>query len=125
MRGDDWVEIAVLAEIATGKIRRIEVEGLSIALITTGGAVHAVMAACPHRGGPLDEGTIVDGSLECPWHHFRYDLETGVNIYPANVYPDDLPGLEEELRPLALLPVRVEGGRVFTERKALIDHRLP
>jgi nitrite reductase/ring-hydroxylating ferredoxin subunit len=39
--------------------------------------VVAVDAACPHRGGPLVEGTVRDGVLVCPWHWYAFDLATG------------------------------------------------
>jgi Rieske Fe-S protein len=38
---------------------------------------HVMEARCTHRGGPLHEGVVVDGCLECPWHGARFDLETG------------------------------------------------
>ena len=39
------------------------------------GTVHLVSNRCPHRGGPLQLGTIGDGRLRCPWHGntFRVD----------------------------------------------------
>ncbi len=32
---------------------------------------------CSHRGGPLSEGRLVDGCVECPWHGSRFDPATG------------------------------------------------
>jgi len=40
-------------------------------------ALHVLESRCTHRGGPLHEGTVVDGCLECPWHGARFDLATG------------------------------------------------
>ena len=38
-------------------------------------AVHSTV--CPHRLGPLEEATVADGVVECPWHRYRFDLRTG------------------------------------------------
>ncbi len=32
---------------------------------------------CPHLGGPLDAGSVVDGIVTCPWHGYRFDVRTG------------------------------------------------
>ncbi len=110
-----WVEVARLEELSPGGIKRVEAAGQVLALVSLGGNVHAVSAVCPHRGGPLDKGRIWDHKLECPWHHFLFDLATGANIYPANVYPADLPQLRAQLTPLTVFPVRVEEGRVLVK----------
>jgi Rieske Fe-S protein len=34
-------------------------------------------SVCAHAGGPLAEGKIVDGCIECPWHQSRFDLVSG------------------------------------------------
>ena len=75
----------------------------------------------PHLGGPLGEGVLWKGELECPWHHFRYDLETDRNTYPANVYPDDLPQLQADLKPLKTYAVKVERGRILVSLGATND----
>jgi 3-phenylpropionate/trans-cinnamate dioxygenase ferredoxin component len=47
----------------------------------------------------LDEGELCEGSIEFPWHHYRYDVRTGAKVYPRNVYPADLPCAVQDLRP--------------------------
>lgn len=60
--------------------------------------VFAVQEKCPHAGGPLHLGDIEmlpDKSLcvRCPWHKWRFDLETGEHCKPykgrknVKVYP--------------------------------------
>lgn len=45
-------------------------------------AVHLVASRCPHRGGPLHLGDVVDGTLRCPWHgsSFRVDRLCGRSV---------------------------------------------
>lgn len=42
-----------------------------------GDAFFAVTASCPHLGGPLEQGTIEEGCISCPWHKWRFDLKSG------------------------------------------------
>lgn len=35
-------------------------------------------AVCPHNRGPLEQGWVRDGrTVVCPWHWYRFDLDTG------------------------------------------------
>jgi len=117
--GSYWIDAARLEELPPGGIKRVEVAGQVLALVNVEGTIHALSAVCPHQGGPLDEGTVWDGKLECPWHHFLFDLRTGLNVYPANVYPADLAQLRPQLAPLQMYPVRIEDGRVLVNIDAL------
>jgi nitrite reductase/ring-hydroxylating ferredoxin subunit len=48
-----------------------------IVLVRMSGTVHALHAVCAHAGGPLAEGKVVDGCLECPWHGSRFRIDNG------------------------------------------------
>lgn len=48
-----------------------------LVLVRIGGSIHALHAVCPHAGGPLAQGTVVEGCLECPWHGSRFRLADG------------------------------------------------
>ena len=50
-----------------------------IALFRQGGRVFALDNVCLHTGGPLGEGEVEDGCAVCPWHGWRYELETGAS----------------------------------------------
>jgi nitrite reductase/ring-hydroxylating ferredoxin subunit len=108
-----WVAVARAGELSPGQVRRVEVEGRVLVLVNVEGIVYAVEAVCPHRGGPLDQGKLWRGALECPWHHFRFDPATGANVYPRNVYPPDMPQLQPELRSARAFPVEVRGEEVL------------
>jgi len=48
-----------------------------LVLVRIGTTVHALHAVCAHAGGPLAQGTVVDGCIECPWHASRFQLHDG------------------------------------------------
>ncbi|MDO8484615.1 MAG: Rieske 2Fe-2S domain-containing protein [Candidatus Limnocylindrales bacterium] len=48
-----------------------------LVLVRIGVTVHALHAVCAHAGGPLPQGKIVDGCIECPWHGSRFRLDNG------------------------------------------------
>jgi nitrite reductase/ring-hydroxylating ferredoxin subunit/uncharacterized membrane protein len=72
-----WTDVAAAADVVEGTPHRIEVKGQAVVLVRSGGQVHAMGAVCSHYGGPLDEGQLVDGCLECPWHGSRFRLSDG------------------------------------------------
>jgi nitrite reductase (NADH) small subunit len=73
-----------------------------IALFNLGDRFLAVDNACPHRGGPLADGIVSGGSVVCPLHAWKIDLETGGIERPAAVEPPCL----------TTYPVRVEEGTI-------------
>jgi nitrite reductase/ring-hydroxylating ferredoxin subunit/uncharacterized membrane protein len=48
-----------------------------LVLVRIGTTVHAMHAVCAHAGGPLAQGTVVDGCIQCPWHASRFQLHDG------------------------------------------------
>lgn len=49
-----------------------------ILVLQEGGRWLALPALCPHQLGPLSEGPVVDGCLVCPWHGYRFELDSGL-----------------------------------------------
>jgi nitrite reductase/ring-hydroxylating ferredoxin subunit len=49
-----------------------------VAIFNDRGHLYAIDGECPHRGGSLAEGTMVDGAVECPMHGWTFELQTGV-----------------------------------------------
>ena len=63
-----------------------------LVLVRIGTTVHALHATCAHAGGPLAEGKIVDGCIQCPWHFSQFRLEDGRVCHGPAVY--DQPAYE-------------------------------
>lgn len=85
----DVTDLAGLPEATPTKMRA----GINdLVVVRLGDTVHALHAACAHAGGPLAEGTIVDGCVECPWHGSRFRLSDGLARQGPTVY--DQPSYE-------------------------------
>ena len=74
------------------------------------GTVVASSAVCPHEAADLSDGEVYMGAIDCPRHHYLYDLQTGENRYPRNVFPADL---ASSLAPLPLYQVKEENGWIW------------
>lgn len=95
----DWTDVAALDEV-TDKPMCVDAGGVAVLLVRHDGELRAMSDRCTHRGGPLHEGTIVDGCVECPWHGSRFRLSDGqIDRGPAT-------------RPQRGFEVRVLEGRV-------------
>jgi nitrite reductase/ring-hydroxylating ferredoxin subunit/uncharacterized membrane protein len=57
-----------------------------LVLVRQGEQILALHDVCAHAGGPLNEGKLVDGSIECPWHYSRYRLTNGDVVQGPSVY---------------------------------------
>ena len=49
----------------------------SVAVFNVDGGFCATQATCPHRQGPLNEGTLDGSTVTCPWHGSRFNVCTG------------------------------------------------
>jgi 3-phenylpropionate/trans-cinnamate dioxygenase ferredoxin component len=94
--------VATKADIPAGTVQVFEVNGVSIALANLDGEnFYAIDNVCTHDGGPLGEGRLVNGTVECPRHGARFDVKTGAvralpAVRPVKAYPVEVVG--EEIR---------------------------
>ena len=84
--GTEWTAVARLEELPDGKPFRADAGDVPLVLVRRGATVDALANACAHQGGPLSEGQVVDGCLECPWHGTRFSLATGGVVQGPSVY---------------------------------------
>jgi glycine betaine catabolism B len=58
-------------------MRAVIVGEKELLLVKFAGKCYAFDERCAHRGGPLSEGSLDDGSITCPWHFGQFEIETG------------------------------------------------
>ena len=109
--GPRWRQALPVADLPPGTLSRAQVDGRKLVLARLDdGTLAAAPVACPHQGADLSEGMLYIDAVDCPLHHYLYDLRTGENRYPRNVFPADLAA---GLKPLPLYPVKEEGGWIW------------
>lgn len=86
-------------------------DGREFAVFEVDGGYRVTDALCPHNRGPLAQGWLRDGrTVACPWHWYRFDLDSGecetspqhvLGVYPV-VERDGLPHADVGAAPAAL-----------------------
>ena len=79
-RPDQWTPVLADTELADGEHRRADAGGVPVLLYRTAGTVYALDSTCSHMGGPLEEGTISDGCVICPWHGSTFRFADGTIV---------------------------------------------
>lgn len=98
-------------ELEEGQIVAGMVDGRDVVLVRHRGRVCALSGQCTHLKAPLMDGIVADGTLRCPWHHARFDLETGEAVgAPAFASLDRFAVVEEDGQ------VRIDGPAAPIER---------
>ena len=89
-----WHPVAGLNEIPLHEGRKVQWNGLEVALFNLGDEYLAVDNQCPHRQGPLADGLVAGKAVFCPLHNWKIDLKKGcalsggqgqVKTYPVKV----------------------------------------
>jgi nitrite reductase/ring-hydroxylating ferredoxin subunit/uncharacterized membrane protein len=83
----DWTPVFHDADLAERRAKRVEVEGKQVLICRENGQVFAIGAVCSHAGGPLDQGKISDGCVQCPWHDSVFDLRDGRIVHGPATQP--------------------------------------
>ena len=86
--GAKWLPLDLPADVELPELTptKARLGANAIVLVRIGETVHAMHETCAHAGGPLSEGRVVDGCLECPWHQSRFRLVDGVAVRGPTVY---------------------------------------
>lgn len=83
---EEWTDACAEDDVVADTPLRVTVGDVPVMLVRDHGMVRALSATCVHAGGPLDEGTIADGCVTCPWHGSVFRLADGHVVHgPAAV----------------------------------------
>jgi 3-phenylpropionate/trans-cinnamate dioxygenase ferredoxin subunit len=95
--------VAMLAEVAPGTTKRVEIAGEPVLLCNVDGEVYAIEDVCTHDGGELDQGELDGCRIECPRHGAYFDVTTGAALTLPAVLP------------VRTFPVHIREGTIFVE----------
>jgi nitrite reductase (NADH) small subunit len=97
------IALCTVAELPPeGGLCAYQAAGREVCVANDGGRFAAIDNVCPHRGGPLAEGTLEDGRVLCPWHAWAFSVTDGAADHdPAQT--------------IEVFPVTIEGDRVLIE----------
>lgn len=79
-----FVTVARAGEIAMGGVKITRIDDTMVAVFRLDDGYWAIEDVCTHDGGPVAEGTLTGGIIECPRHGATFDVRTGAaKTFPA------------------------------------------
>lgn len=89
---DIWYFAGLSTDVKSGQMVRREIAGEPITLgRDEKGKAFAMRDVCPHRAAPLSSGCIKSGTVECPYHGWRFGIEDGAcQEIPALISDQDM-----------------------------------
>lgn len=83
---EEYEVVLPVAQAKANALYRVTAGGVPVLLVKLNDTYAAISATCSHAGGPLDEGTLANGIVQCPWHGSRFRLRDGKAVTgPATV----------------------------------------
>jgi nitrite reductase/ring-hydroxylating ferredoxin subunit/uncharacterized membrane protein len=76
MQGDA-IDVGGVDELSVNQMKLLRVADRRVVIGRTARGHVAFDDRCPHRGGSLCAGALVDGTVQCPWHGSQFDVHTG------------------------------------------------
>jgi RimJ/RimL family protein N-acetyltransferase/nitrite reductase/ring-hydroxylating ferredoxin subunit len=79
-RAAPFVEIAAIADLAPGQMRRVTRADLDLLVAWTEDGIVVTDDRCPHMSAPLSIGELAGCVVSCPLHEGRFDLCSGETV---------------------------------------------
>jgi NADPH-dependent 2,4-dienoyl-CoA reductase/sulfur reductase-like enzyme/nitrite reductase/ring-hydroxylating ferredoxin subunit len=97
------IKILKKGDLQDGEMKKLTKDGYELLMVRKGDQYHALGAYCTHYGASLEEGSIIEDRIVCPWHHACFSCKTGnLEEPPAR---DSLPSF----------PVTIKDEEIFVE----------
>ena len=99
-----YLDTAIKAEdLAPNSSLCVTLGERQVGLFRTAEGLFAINNVCPHKGAPLHDGFVREGTVTCPWHAWCFRLDDG------KMTLGDLDGVDA-------FAVRVDGDTVSVAR---------
>ena len=83
----EWADLGLLRDLPMRQPARRRVGNEDVVVYRIGSTVRVLAARCSHLGGPLDEGSVTDECVTCPWHGSTFDLRDGSVVSGPATHP--------------------------------------
>ena len=83
---EEWTAVCQEIDVSEHPTRVPALES-SVLVLRLDGAIVATASTCPHRGAPLEEGKLEDGTIVCPWHGSCFRLHDGALLRGPSAVP--------------------------------------
>ncbi len=104
---NQWVEIGAISDIPLRGARVVKTAVGCVAVFRTAtDEAFAVDDKCPHKAGPLSQGTVHGRSVTCPLHNWVIALESGA-------------AQGADSGQVRTYPLKIREGRILLDRSAL------
>ena len=102
-----YQRIMAINRCPTGRGTFVEIAGHELAVfhLADKGRFAVIDNACPHANGNLSGGELTGCVVSCPWHHWEFDVTTGVCI-------------RSDMAKLTRYPVRLQGDSIHADLQA-------
>ncbi|MFD3419169.1 Rieske 2Fe-2S domain-containing protein [Streptomyces decoyicus] len=105
---EGWHPVGRAEDFPVGEAVRRELGEVPLLVVRqAGGAIDVLAGRCSHLSGPLTEGTIADGCVECPWHGSVFRLSDGANVRGPATAPQ--PSFQVRVDGAGTVEVRLPG----------------
>ena len=101
---EKWHDLGSIDQGFDSKIFDIGVDEIWVYKIR--GAFRAISNICPHKMGPISEGIMEDDQIECPWHGYQFNTNSGIPM-------------GKSCPSLRIYEVKVEDNHIFVKEKKL------
>ena len=75
---DGEIMVASINELKVNQMKLVHIRGKRIVICRTEKGYAAFDDHCTHRGGSLAGGSMICGTVQCPWHGSQFDARTGI-----------------------------------------------
>ncbi len=72
-----WVDLGPADQLRPDQMKLVRLGELRIVLARTDDGYVAFDDRCTHKGGPLSDGALACGTVQCPWHGSQFDVRSG------------------------------------------------
>jgi nitrite reductase (NADH) small subunit len=81
--------VATTEELQSGERKFVEINGNEITVLNVDDKFYAIRNFCPHMEGPVGRGPVDhdecgNPTIDCPFHGWRFDLDSGKMSFGAS-----------------------------------------